>query len=139
VKVLPSQLTGPTSSSNRLVATVVEDDEPWLTEVLQQVVQSQEDPERLVLVLEAVKDQAFPLTVDIQGEAEEPFEVDIDDEGSWVSAIDTRRKTRLTLFVPASIDATQIQWTTDWQCVGSIVGFESETDRVVMKVFIPKK
>jgi len=139
VKVLPSQLTGPTSSSNRLVATVVEDDEPWLTEVLQQVVQSQEDPERLVMVLEAVKDQAFPLTVDIQGEAEEPFEVDIDDEGSWVSAIDTRRKTRLTLFVPASIDATQIQWTTDWQCVGSIVGFESETDRVVMKVFIPKK
>lgn len=134
VKVLPAPLTGSTSSSDSLVATMIEDDEPWLTEVLQQVVQSHDDPERLALVLEAVMDQAFSITVDIQGEAEEPFEVDIEDEGNWVSGTDARRKTRLSLFVPASIDANQLPWTTHWPCVASIIGYESETDRVIMKV-----
>jgi hypothetical protein len=143
VKVAPSipaastfVASGDIAPSNQVV-TPHDDDEPWLTEVLQQIFQSHHDPERLEVVLDAVRGQTFPIQVDTQGEVEEPYEAEIDDPGSWVSAIDTRRNARMVLFIPASFDARNIQWLSGWNSEASIHGFESETGRVIMQVAGP--
>lgn len=135
VKVAPPRLSESSAVADvNAVAASADDEDPWLNEVLQQVIQSQEEPERLEAVLDAVKDQAFALTVDLQGEVEEPYEADIDDEGSWVAATDPRRNARLVLFVPVDIDAKSIQWVRHWPCSAVVVGFESETQRVIMRL-----
>lgn len=134
VKVAPHDFAAlPASSGDVITATLV-DDEPWLTEVLQQVIQSKDDPERLEVVLDAVKEQTFPMTIDVQGEAEEPYEAEIDDEGAWVAAIDPQRKVRLVLFVPAAIGARSLHWVSHLQCTTRVVGYESETGRVMMRL-----
>ncbi|MGV3484226.1 MAG: hypothetical protein ACO1RT_07400 [Planctomycetaceae bacterium] len=133
VKVAPAGLLEPKLVSEPSTVPA-EDDDTWLTEVLQQITQSKDEPERLEVVLEAVKEQTFVVTVDIQGEVDEPYDAEIDDEGTWLAAIDTRRQARFALFVPTSIDARSMQWVSGWRGSVAIVGFDSETQKVMLRL-----
>jgi hypothetical protein len=110
------------------------EDDQWLTEVYQQVVQSAENPDRLKNVIEAVQTQVFAISVDIQGEVEEPLESDIDEDGMWVSAMDSVRNVRLVAFVPQSLVWDGMLWTNGWQGNANVIGFEEDTGRIILKL-----
>ena len=110
------------------------EDDPWLTEVYQQVVQSAENPDRLKNVIEAVQTQVFAISVDIQGEVEEPLESDMDEDGMWVSAMDSVRNVRLVAFVPQSLVWDGMLWTNGWQGNANVIGFEDDTGRIILKL-----
>jgi len=110
------------------------EDDQWLTEVYQQVVQSAENPDRLKNVIEAVQTQVFAISVDIQGEVEEPLESDIDEDGMWVSAMDSVRNVRLVAFVPQSLVWDGMLWTNGWQGNANVIGFEDDTGRIILKL-----
>jgi len=112
----------------------VEDDDPWLTEVLQQVIQSHDDSERLEVVIEAIVDQNFAIFVDVQGKVDEPYEADIDDVGNWVAAVDTRRNIRMVLFVPESLFVDRIAWARKFRGQAKVLGYEANADRVMMRL-----
>ncbi len=113
--------------------TTPEDDQ-WLTEVYQQVVQSAEDPDRLRSVIEAVETQVFSIRVDIQGEVEEPLESDIDEDGIWISAKDSVRIVRLVVFVPKRFYSDGMLWTNGWKGNANVIGFEEESGRIILKL-----
>ncbi|MEI7460802.1 MAG: hypothetical protein WCK15_15440 [Pirellula sp.] len=110
------------------------EDDQWLTEVYQQVVQSAKNPDRLKNVIEAVQTQVFAISVDIQGEVEEPLESDIDEDGIWVSAMDSVRNVRLVAFVPQSLVWEGMLWTNGWQGNANVIGFEDDTGRIILKL-----
>lgn len=110
------------------------EDDQWLTEVYQQVVQSAEDPDRLRSVIEAVETQVFSIRVDIQGEVEEPLESDIDEDGIWISAKDSVRIVRLVVFVPKRFYSDGMLWTNGWKGNANVIGFEEESGRIILKL-----
>ncbi len=111
------------------------DDDPWFTEVLEQVTASKDDDERLEAVILALDDQSFPIEVDVQGEIDEPFEAEIEEEGSlWVSAIDVARNVPMALYVPPSIDRSVVLWTNGWRGNAAVIGFASEGNRVMLRL-----
>jgi len=103
--------------------------------VLQQVVQSEDDEDRLNAVLEAVKEQIFAITVNTQSEVDEPMESDVDEnDGAWVSAIDLLRNTRLVLYIPPGINSAGMTWNSNLQINALVIGLETETHRVMMRL-----
>ena len=130
----PNQRLAPSASP--LVAHVapVSDDDPWLTEVLQQLIHSENDDERLGKILEALSGQEFAIRVDTQGEVDEPLDSDIEVESSWIAAVDKARNVRLVLCIPQDMETQSLVWRNDWQAVAAIHGFDSETGRVMMQV-----
>lgn len=110
------------------------EDDQWLTEVYQQVVQSAEDPDRLRSVIEAVETQVFSIWVDIQGEVDEPLESDIDEDGVWILAKDSVRIVRLVVFVPKRLYSDGMLWTNGWQGNANVIGFEDETGRIILQL-----
>jgi hypothetical protein len=85
-------------------------------------------------VIEAVQTQVFAISVDIQGEVEEPLESDIDEDGMWVSAMDSVRNVRLVVFVPQSMVLEGMLWTNGWQGNANVLGFEVDTGRIILKL-----
>ena len=115
--------------------TPAEDTDPWLTEVLQQIVQSAEDDDRLEAVLEAVKEQSFTITVNTQSEVDEHVESDFDqDDGAWVSAVDPLRNARLVLYIPSSMNPEAMMWMSNLTANALVLGLETETGRVMMRL-----
>jgi hypothetical protein len=114
-----------------------EDDDPWLTEVFQQILQCEEDSERLDVVIDALAGQEFAITVDTQGIVDEPYDAEIESEGSWIGAVDKARGVPLVLFVPINLDSSVMQWLTDWQGVATIHGLDTDTRRIIMQVQRP--
>lgn len=110
------------------------EDEKWLTQVIDQIIDSEDDPDRLQSVLDAVEQQVFPIFVDFQGESEEPLESDIEDEGIWLNALDPVRNCRIALFIPASLKTDQIEWSKGWRGNATVIGLDEENVRVMMKV-----
>lgn len=124
------------------------DDDPWLTEVLNQVHDSKDDPERLETVLGAIKSHVFKVNLDIQGEMDEPFDyfdesADSEDDDSesesesetenyWTAAVDSRRNARLAL--RWSKNPSDLHWTDGWQGSATVVGVDQDSDRIMMRV-----
>jgi hypothetical protein len=110
------------------------EEEKWLTEVLRQVAQSEEDPDRLQDVLDAIGQQTFHVTLDLQDECEDHIPLEIDTDGEWLLAVDTFRNVRIALFVPSDESPDALPWTKDWKGEVSIVGFEPISGLVLMKI-----
>lgn len=114
-----------------------EDNDPWLTEVFQQILQCEDDSERLDVVIDALAGQEFSITVDTQGIVDEPYDAEIESEGSWIGAVDKARGVPLVLFVPMNLDGSTMQWLTDWQGVATIHGLDTDSRRIIMQVLRP--
>jgi hypothetical protein len=121
------------SSAPEVSADEESDEDRWLTTVLNQVLQCEDEPERLESVLEAIGPQTFAVCLDMQGETEEPFESEVEREGMWISAIDSRRQVRIALFVPHAQATEEMPWTKQWKGNVQIVGLEEDTRRVMME------
>ena len=139
-KVLPMVVTVAADPSippvvERVAAvTLANDVDPWFTEVLNQVIQSQDDLDRMQTVVEAVNSHTFDIQVNFEDEAEEPIESDVEDEGIWVYALDQARNLPLVVFVPSTISPDTIPWTSNFRGKARVIGFESETNRVMLQL-----
>jgi len=118
---------------NSVNANVTSNEEKWLTEVLRQVLQSEESPGRLEEVLEAIGTQAFRVTLDLQDESEEFIPLQFAEEGIWLLAMDPLRNIKVALFVSFDKEQNALEWTRNWQGDISIVGLEPVSKRVLMK------
>jgi len=124
-----------TPALSATIAAPTVDDDPWLTEVLQQVVQSEDDEDRLNAVLQAVKEQTFAITVNTQSEVDEPMESDVDEDGgTWVSAVDPIRNARLVLYITPSMNPEGMMWMSNLPVNALVIGLETETGRVMMRL-----
>jgi hypothetical protein len=110
------------------------EEEQWLTQVIKQVQQCEDDPERLASVLEAIGPQVFAIRVNIQGEIDEPLESEIEDDGTWFSAVDPTRNVRFALFAPEALQTDIAAWSMNWLGNATILGLEDESGRVIMRL-----
>lgn len=108
------------------------EDDKWLRQVFDQILQCEDEPERLSNVLEAVGEQWFDVRLVIQGESEEPFESEIEEEGLWLNAIDRAKNVRVVLFVPNALLTEEMPWIKDWRGKAKIIGLEEDNLRVMM-------
>jgi hypothetical protein len=125
------------AGANPLVATVIsphDDDDPWFTEVLQQITHAESDEEKLSKILDAVAGQEFAIVVDTQGEVDEPIDSDVDFESTWIGAVDKARNVRMVLCLPEGFEADSSLWVNDWQAIATIHGLDGETGRIMMQV-----
>ncbi len=134
VKVGPPSSTSPSNVVSGLSNSNMVDSDPWLTEVYQQVIQSSDDGDRLAAVVEAVGEQAFNITIDLQGAVDEPLDSNLDEGGLWLAAIDSNRNVRLVCRVAEGIDAQAMQWVDGWQGTALIIGFDSDSGRVMLRL-----
>ena len=121
----------PSRDTERLVQAVREHQPPqddWWTEVVGQLAASAHDPQRLSLVLEAIEDHSFELTLDILDETARPIEADHIQGGDWYQAQDAAGH-RLLLHASDSVDVPQ---STDvWPVKLSIIGFRPESSEII--------
>jgi hypothetical protein len=62
------------------------------------------------------------------------LESDIDEDGIWVSAMDSFRNVRLVAFVPQSLVWDGMLWTNGWQGNANVIGFDDNTGRIILKL-----
>ncbi len=110
------------------------DEDPWFTEVLNQVIQSRDDPDRMQTVLDAIQSQTFAICVDVKEETEEPLESDVEVEGIWANALDQARNLPLVVFIPKTIPLESVLWTANYRCHATVIGFETDTGRVMLQL-----
>lgn len=130
-------VSAPDDSSRSFESPASEEDQ-WLTQVLQQVIQSDGSPERLADVLEAIENQTFQVTLDLQEESEDFLPANFEQSqleptGEWLLAMDTKRNIKAALFVSSSLGASTLEWIKNWQGEVSIVGLDPISQRVLMK------
>ncbi len=127
-------LEEPTSIQAGLPDETSEADDPWLTEVFQQVKAAADDETNLTAVVEAVSDQTFELVVDTKGAIDEPYEANLDEDGNWLAATDPKRRVSLSLHLPASLAIEKFQWKTKLRITAQLVGLDSESGSIMMNV-----
>lgn len=131
----PAGVLPPVVSSSTAAAEKTQADDAWFRQVIMQIHQSQHDAEQLALVIEAVRDFEFPITVTIEDEFDTPEfederEFDRWDDADWWSA-----------YCPAQNASIALAWTrapgtiesgTSWTGNASIIGYEIEDHRILM-------
>lgn len=128
--VLPPVITAGTASAEKTQA-----DDAWFRQVIGQIQQSQHDADQLAMVIAAVRDFEFPITVSIENEIDTPEfedenEFDDWDDAEWWSAFCPAQNISLALawsHAPASIQAGAT-----WSGTASIIGYEIEGQRILM-------
>lgn len=115
-----------------------DDDDTWLTEVLQQIYQSSDDPERLKVVIQAVAQQTFELRVDLEELLQAPDDFDFQEDGYWVAALDTARDVDFALHCPQSMKFEQNIETQHRQLTATLLGWDPAEERVIARVLESK-
>ncbi len=77
------------------------DDDTWLHEVLNQLAQSS-DRERLEVILQAIREDQFTITLETQGTLEHPPQLTIGERGQWLSGYYEPHDLLVALFLPAN-------------------------------------
>jgi hypothetical protein len=77
------------------------DDDAWLHEVLNQLEQSG-DRERLEVILQAIGEDQFNMTIETQGLMEDPPQLSTGERGQWLSGYYEPHDLLVALFLPAS-------------------------------------
>ncbi|MGE0758236.1 MAG: hypothetical protein AB7O38_14505, partial [Pirellulaceae bacterium] len=106
----------------------------WFDEVMAQVVQSRRDPPRMQLVLDAVRDHAFSIRVDIDRPPHQPPAMAGGlQQGTWMTAHYRPRDLALCLLWT---DGRQVPvpHTYDWSGQAQILGYDEGLDRLLMRV-----
>ena len=111
-------------------------DEAWFSQVLSQIQQTQHDPEKLDLVIQAVRNFSFPLTIAVEDEIDTPYFEDDDefdrlDEYEWWNASCPKHNIELSIAWPRT--PVEVDAGTTWSGNAIIVGYESEEHRIVME------
>ena len=122
-----------TEAASRLQAEqgLTAEDE-WFEQVLQQL-QESDDPQRLQLVLDAIREHEFTLSLEVEGEAVEPTSNYAPEApGKWFETYDKRRDLFVELFVPASLKEPQVD--TVWRGRIGIVGYSSDDEVLSARV-----
>ena len=131
-KHLPS--TRGTAFEKPEVTVPDEDDDAWLTEVLQQIYQSCDEPERLQVVVQALAEHAFELKVDIQETLPEPSGCEYQGDGFWVAAFDAARDVDFAIYCPQSMKVEETVETNNGQLTVNILGWDPLEERVIARV-----
>ncbi len=101
-------------------------EDEWFEQVLQQLKES-DDSERLLLVLDAIREHEFTLSLEIEGESIEPtFDYAPEGPGKWLETYDKRRDMMVELFVPASEREPAVD--TVWRGRVGILGYDHENE-----------
>lgn len=122
--------------------TPASDEDRWLTQVLQQVLQSDGNSERLDDVLDAIENQTFQVTLDLQEESDEfspavSGRAELEDEGAWLLGMDAQRNIKIALFVSSATEPETLEWRKNWTGEVAIIGLDSISQRVFMKSIEP--
>ena len=124
--------------------TSASDEDRWLTQVLQQVLQSDGDTERLVDVLDAIENQTFQVTLNLQEESDElsptlPERAELEEEGAWLHAMDVQRNIKVALYVSNADNPETLEWRKNWKGEVAIIGLDTISQRVLMKSIEPSR
>ena len=139
-----SPIPSPTSFTSTNNDTPASDEDRWLTQVLQQVLQSDGDTERLEDVLDAIENQTFQVTLDLQEESDEltpslSGQADLEEDGAWLHAMDVQRNIKVALYVSGADELETLEWRKNWKGEVAIVGLDSLSQRVLMKSIAPSR
>ncbi len=124
--------------------TPASDEDRWLTQVLQQVLQSDGDTERLEDVLDAIENQTFQVTLDLQEESDEltptiSGQAELEEYGTWLHAMDVQRNIKVALYVSSAAEPETLEWRKNWKGEVAIIGLDSLSQRVLMKSIAPSR
>jgi hypothetical protein len=127
-----------TQRANRIEGTPTSEEDPWLVEVFEQILQSADEPERLAKVIEAVGQQVFAIVLNLQYQMEEPIfdddNADTDRDGQWLTAVYQHSEIQIGMFVPADASTVALPLTNNWQGNVNVVGFDDESRRILLKL-----
>lgn len=128
--VLPPVLIAEPASVEKTQA-----DDAWFRQVIGQIQQSQHDADQLAMVIGAVRDFEFPISVAIENEIDTPEfedenEFDRWNDAEWWSAFSPAQNISLALAWPHAPAAVQPGAT--WSGTASIIGYEIEGQRILM-------
>ncbi len=130
--VEPGESTG---EANRLeVEQAMTAEDEWFEQVLQQL-QESDDTERMQLVLEAIREHEFTVTLDVAGEAFElasNYAPEV--PGKWFETYDKRRDMCVELFVPSTAPEPQID--SVWRGRIGIVGYSSDDEVLSARMLV---
>jgi hypothetical protein len=138
----PQEPVSPIPSTNNYTSTnndtPASDEDRWLTQVLQQVLHSDGDTERLEDVLDAIENQTFQVTLDLQEESDEltptvSGQAELGEEGTWLHAVDVQRNIKVALYVFSADEPETLEWRKNWKGEVAIIGLDSLSQRVLMK------
>jgi len=122
--VEPGEVTGEASRLQSEQGLSAEDE--WFEQVLQQL-QESDDVEKMQMVLDAIREHEFTLSLEIEGEAIEPTLSNTSTgPGKWFESYDKQRDLIVELFVPASAREPAID--TVWRGRIGILGYDSENE-----------
>lgn len=110
-----------------------ESDEPdaWFDQVVQQVLQSRHDSERMRRVIEAVRDEVFTIRVDLLGMQPPPLGRNGDDSGTWVRA--RHRAHDVSIALRLLEDEMPPAPTRDWIGTARLLAFDESNQGLVME------
>jgi hypothetical protein len=139
-----SPIPSPTSFTSTNNDTPASDEDRWLTQVLQQVLQSDGDTKRLEDVLDAIENQTFQVTLDLREESDEltpslSGQADLEEDGAWLHAMDVQRNIKVALYVSGADELETLEWRKNWKGEVAIVGLDSLSQRVLMKSIAPSR
>ena len=122
-----------TEAADRLAAEqgLTAEDE-WFEQVLQQL-QESDDVQRMQLVLDAIREHEFTLSLEVEGEEDEPtsnYAPEV--PGKWFGTYDKRRDLVVELFVPASAHEPQVD--TVWRGRVGIVGYDNDEETLSVRM-----
>lgn len=124
-----------TAEANRLQAEQgLSAEDEWFEQVLQQL-QESDDVETKQLVLDAIQEHEFTLSLEVEGEAIEPTLLSSPPgPGKWLETYDKQRDLMVELFVPASAREPAID--TVWRGRIGILGYDSENEVLSVRMLV---
>jgi hypothetical protein len=139
-----SHTPSPNNDTSTKTNTTSSEEDRWLTQVLQQVLQSDGDTERLDDVLDAIENQTFQVTLDLQEESDEltptiSGQAELEEYGTWLHAMDVQRNIKVALYVSGAGELETLEWRKNWKGEVAIVGLNSLSQRVLMKSIAPSR
>lgn len=105
----------------------------WFDEVVQQVLQSRRDPERMQMILAAVQGQVFSLRVEILERLMEPPRSTPGETGTWIRAYDRARDLSLCL-LDAGRGNRPVPNIGEWIGLAAVIGFDGDLDCLLMRI-----
>ena len=104
-------------------------EDQWLREVLEQLQQSSQDPERLALVLQAIKEHRFKMAVILEEESQPP-PANSPGPGQWFDGYLVDPELAVQLFVPADRPVPELE--VKWLVLVQIVDFDPKRESLVL-------
>lgn len=135
--VVGSAALGTTAAEPAVSTEKAQADEEWFRQVIQQIEQTQHQPEQLAIVIGAVRDFEFQVTATIEDEIDTPeFEDEAEferlDEAEWWTAYCPAQNVSLAL--AWEVTPPSIRPGVAWTGSAVIVGYDIDARRVLMEV-----